>query len=110
MLEYKTKEYHRTKAKEHYWKNKSEYQVRNAEQRAKTRQLIQEAKLPGCRMCPETYALALDFHHLGDKDMSVSQMRGMNDERVTAEIAKCVVLCKNCHAKVHGGVLVIDEI
>lgn len=46
---------------------------------------------------------ALHFHHLSDKDFPISQAieDGWGKERLLAEIAKCVVICGNCHAKRH---------
>jgi hypothetical protein len=102
-MDYKTKTYHQQKAKEHYHANRDEYLKRNQEQKARTRNILNEAKASGCMLCSEADLCCLDFHHLGDKDMTVSTMLGMNDARVRAEIDKCVILCRNCHAKVHAG-------
>jgi hypothetical protein len=71
--------------------------------------LIAIAKEGGCICCTEKELCALDFHHLGDKDMVISQMLGMKDERLMAEIAKCVVLCANCHRKHHNGLLELPQ-
>lgn len=59
----------------------------------------------GCSRCPERHPACLTFHHLGGKDMDVSRMvqEGYCIETILAEIAKCVVLCANCHAKEHFG-------
>lgn len=105
--EYKTKEYHKLKAKEHYWTHKEEYHIRNQLQKQRTRQIIADVKAIGCRLCDEKESSALDFHHVHGKDRVISQMHGMNDDRVRAEIAKCVILCANCHRKVHAGILSI---
>jgi hypothetical protein len=40
----------------------------------------------------------LHFDHLGDKDYNVSDMPGLSKEKIMVEIAKCQVLCANCHA------------
>ena len=99
-------EFHRRKSKEHYQKNKLKYNERNQQQKARTYQLILQAKKDGCIICNEDFPPALDFHHINgeeDKVQEISAMRGMNDNKVLAEIAKCVVLCRNCHAKVHNG-------
>jgi hypothetical protein len=58
-----------------------------------------------CSRCPERHPACLDFHHINpsDKDSDVSRMvcDGLKKSRILAEIAKCVVLCRNCHAKEH---------
>ena len=61
----------------------------------------------GCCLCGENFPAALDFHHLGDKEDTVSslQNRSWNINRVKAEMDKCVLLCANCHRKVHAGFL-----
>lgn len=59
----------------------------------------------GCSRCPERDASCLDFHHKdpNSKEASVSALArsGLPLEIVQAEIAKCEVLCANCHRKLH---------
>jgi len=107
MAEYQTKEYHREKSREHYLKYKASYNKRNQEQKARSRILINEAQEGGCVVCGEDDSSCLDFHHKDreQKDMAVSQMLGMNDQRLQDEIAKCIVLCSNCHRKGHADVI-----
>ena len=104
-MDYKSKEFHREKSKEHYQKYKQKYNERNQLQKQKTRLIIEEAKEGGCIKCNETEKACLDFHHLGDKDTTVSSMLGMSEQRVRSEISKCVVLCANCHRKLHAGII-----
>jgi len=58
-----------------------------------------------CSECPENHPACLDFHHRekDDKLFTVSYMvgRGYSKARVLAEIKKCIVLCANCHRKLH---------
>lgn len=58
-----------------------------------------------CRKCNGVFPLAVyDFHHLGDKDYSVTQLIcGGSLERIAEESAKCVLLCANCHRIEHYG-------
>ncbi len=102
-------EYHKKKSKEHYQKYKQQYNERNQLQKQQTRKIIAEAKQNGCSICNEREPACLDFHHLGGKDMTVSSMLGMNEQRVKDEISKCVVLCANCHRKHHAGLLDIGQ-
>lgn len=56
-----------------------------------------------CSKCPENYSACLDFHHKGNKDMLIPKMvaEGYSIKRILIEIAKCEVLCANCHRKKH---------
>ncbi len=59
----------------------------------------------GCELCDECDPYCLDFHHLDPKNKvaSVANMMrfGFSLEAVQAEIEKCLLLCANCHRKVH---------
>lgn len=58
-----------------------------------------------CSRCPENHPACLVFHHTDpkEKDLEVASAvrSGWSIERIKAEIAKCIVLCANCHAKEH---------
>lgn len=58
----------------------------------------------GCLHCRNDEPSVLDFHHIDPetKLYNVSEMvgRGMSIELIFDEIAKCIVLCSNCHRKV----------
>lgn len=58
-----------------------------------------------CVTCNENHPACLDFHHLDKttKEGTVSNMisEGYSIELVQKEIDKCIILCKNCHAKEH---------
>lgn len=61
-----------------------------------------------CSLCPENFIRCLDFHHLdpGGKDFSIAQEVGdISIARMLKELQKCSVLCKNCHVKVHEGII-----
>ncbi len=55
-----------------------------------------------CSSCGESDPRVLEFHHKFGKDMEVSALvsGGYSIERILAEIAKCDVLCANCHRKI----------
>jgi len=62
--------------------------------------------LQSCNECDESAAECLDLHHLDPtkKDFSLSGSYQMYTwERIQKELHKCVVLCANCHRKVHTG-------
>jgi len=58
-----------------------------------------------CSKCGETNPDCLDFHHVGDKSNAVSQLMAeiRNKEQILTEIKKCIVLCANCHRKLHNN-------
>ena len=49
------------------------------------------------------YDGALDFHHLdpSKKDFSISKRKNCSLEVVKAELDKCILVCRNCHAELH---------
>jgi hypothetical protein len=53
-----------------------------------------------CADCGETDPLVLEFDHLGDKKFNVGAgMRERSWQAVRDEIAKCDVVCANCHRR-----------
>ena len=70
-------------------------------------------QLNPCSSCGEPCAACLEFHHLdpASKDVCVSSAvrRGWSVERLLVEIRKCVVLCANCHRKLHAGLVTLPS-
>jgi len=61
-----------------------------------------------CRVCGyKRCAGALHFHHLdpNEKDFVISRVGTWAWSRIVNELDKCVLLCGNCHAEVHEGLL-----
>lgn len=79
----------------------------NARIRARNRQLVERAKDVPCVDCGVRYpSFVMDFDHVrGEKRANVSQLAGTgaSEEAILAEIAKCDVVCANCHReRTHG--------
>lgn len=70
--------------------------------RAKKCQIIQQAKDKPCADCGVKYipfVMHFDHRDPSTKFRNVSLMGSYSKERILAEIAKCDVVCANCHAK-----------
>lgn len=64
-----------------------------------------------CVVCGEAEPACLDFHHkeASEKENSIAQMLNGSLLKLLTEMAKCVILCSNCHRKVHAGIIVLDK-
>lgn len=104
-LNYKCKECQKEYFKKHYAKNKKYYVDKAQEKKARDKievdRIIAEAKKCGCSMCGETHPATLDFHHVHGKDFTISRRGSKCPDTVMTEIKKCVVVCSNCHRKIH---------
>jgi 5-methylcytosine-specific restriction endonuclease McrA len=69
------------------------------------REMVQAIRLAtGCTDCGKQGPVEeLHFHHLDPttKSFNVGDGRSRSRSAVLAEIAKCAVLCRDCHAAVH---------
>lgn len=75
-------------------KNRDKYYERN-------RQFIRQLKSQPCTDCGKKFHFAaMHFDHLRDKKFNISDgsSRAMNLDKLKKEIAKCEVVCANCHA------------
>lgn len=64
------------------------------------RELLRELKAKPCADCGLSFHWsAMDFDHREDKREAVSQMvaHGYTVDEILAEVAKCDVVCSNCH-------------
>lgn len=55
-----------------------------------------------CFTCGESETCVLDFHHVNPSDKKDSPKQGYRSWKwIEQELAKCVILCCNCHRRVH---------
>ena len=90
---------------EHYAANRQRY-IDNA---TKRKQLMLRARIVvllefltthPCVDCGETDQMVLEFDHLADKLFPISRgVRDRNWDSVLTEMAKCDVVCANCHRR-----------
>lgn len=62
----------------------------------------------GCACCDETEPSCLEFHHLDpkNKDSTINKLI-FSPTKLMIEINKCILLCANCHRKVHNNKITI---
>lgn len=91
--------------KAHYEANKPKYK---AKARARREEFLSwwrgfKSHLT-CSTCGEDHPAVLDFHHPdpSEKEGNVAALvANENKQKLLEEVAKCIVLCSNCHRKLH---------
>lgn len=61
-----------------------------------------------CSLCDETETCCLDLHHLdpSEKDANIADVtRYWSWDKLMSEVDKCIVVCSNCHRKIHAGII-----
>lgn len=84
--------------------NPEKYRAAYTKEHEKKKQILLDARVGGCSRCSEKHPACLDFHHRdGKKDKlgNIGEIRRFSYRRILEEIAKCDVLCANCHRKHH---------
>lgn len=83
---------------------------RNKKVRKENIDYINSIKSVGCRFCPEDDVCCLDFHHLvsEEKENCIARLTAHSIETIQKEIEKCVVICSNCHRKLHAGKIKLE--
>lgn len=89
-----------------YYKNKDKKMAWQNKRRAELKTWMKNLKAAlSCKKCGENHPGCLQFHHAdpSKKEISISQAVTINwsTKRILKEIEKCVVLCANCHIKLH---------
>ena len=90
----------RASKRRYYLRNKEEYSRRNMEKRNLLKSIADKAKDTPCTDCGVRYpSYVMDFDHVnGDKIGHVAHIVSHGSERkLLEEIAKCEVVCSNCH-------------
>lgn len=97
---------HAEYSRANYEKNKPEIIKRVKLRKKLVHKRFLEYKLAqSCIECGESHVATLDFHHVNpqktDRKLHSLVRDGHLWGTIAAEIAKCVVLCANCHRKHH---------
>lgn len=86
----------------------SRWRSRRKRQAVKADFVYEDKVAKGCSRCPERRPNCLQYHHVDPttKRTTVSNLTkkdGYSLEAVKEEIAKCILLCANCHAVEETG-------
>jgi hypothetical protein len=94
-------EYQRVYHAKHYAANKAKYMANAKARKIAFRDKINELKRQPCMDCKGTFnPWQMDYDHRdpSEKEGIIAQLAGSNQQtRTYAEIAKCDLVCANCH-------------
>lgn len=82
---------------------KLRHKVRN-NKKAIREKLIKIKRHEKCFYCGEEHPACLEFHHLitEQKETEICNMLSKyTEEEIMEEVKKCIVVCSNCHKKLH---------
>lgn len=103
-MPFKDPEKRREYRREWYTKNKISEREHVARRKSEIKKWFKDYKKElKCSKCREDHPATIDFHHIGEKENPVAQMvhEGYSIEGIKKEIGKCIILCANCHRKLH---------
>jgi len=98
---------HSAYLKQNYKENKARYKANAKKRQREIRDWYNDYKSKlFCKNCGENHPGCLDFHHkdrdVKEKEISQAMGSGWSVEKLLEEMAKCDVLCSNCHRKLHS--------
>lgn len=104
-MAYLSKQEQAASSRRHYERNVERIKARarafTKAQILRLTEIVLEAKAIPCADCGKRYPhYVMDFDHVSDdKEANVSDLKrsGVSESRLLAEIAKCEVVCANCH-------------
>ena len=99
-MSYKDRQKQLEYLRQHYRANKQDYTARRKRRLEKFREIVSATKNKPCADCGKIYPYyVMDFDHVrGKKKWAIAQRSWVPSEKsLRAEIAKCDVVCSNCH-------------
>lgn len=104
------RECNRLRSQKYYEDNRDKHceviRIRNKAIRKQNKEFVDSIRSSGCIICGEKSLCCLDFHHLdkSSKEFGISNMiSGYSIEKIKNEISKCIIVCSNCHRKIHAN-------
>lgn len=99
--------YIKKNGKFHHWCRNCNDKI-SLEKQTERKQMCVDYKGGKCIKCGyNKYIGSLDFHHVNpnEKKFNISNLRTYSFDVLKSELDKCVLLCRNCHGELHGGVI-----
>lgn len=94
------------RSRKYYADNKEKHKKITIERKNRVLKLVkgkylEYLKQNPCKDCGESDPLVLEPDHLSDKEYNISRMinLGFTWEKVLIELAKCEIVCLNCHRR-----------
>lgn len=78
--------------------------------RQRVKQYLDEIRAKGCIICGENCPCCIDFHHLREKTFNLAEAKEKSRISTEEELQKCVLLCANCHRKLHAGLITLPKV
>lgn len=105
-LQSRCKECRKKEIRIFYKNNKQKVIKRNKEKTSTIKRIIKEFKeTRACIKCGYDEPCCLEFHHINpeDKKFNIAHActKKVSLETLMKEIEKCIILCANCHRKLH---------
>ena len=109
---YQCRECYKLVRKKSYESNREYYLNKNIKKKNQNRDWFLEYKKDkSCLICNESETVCLDFHHKNENEkfteLSKMKYSTYSLNKIIEEIDKCVILCSNCHRKIHAGLITI---
>lgn len=101
----------RKQGQSHYNKNKQQVIQRSRANRNRGNFWYTQFKNTlECMNCGENHPSCLEFHHMSSVDKQNEPSNIYKWETFKREISQCIVVCANCHRKIHSGVLSVTHL
>lgn len=100
---------HKETRHNYYIKNAKTEKERIYKRKKELAKWLQEFKKTlKCEICSENEPCCLEFHHtdpnMKEINIALCATYGWSVQRTKNEIEKCIVICSNCHKKLHAGI------
>ena len=101
----------------YYLRSDQKRKIQNRKNKLRyNKKTVYKNKLGGkCQICGyDKCQNALHFHHINpeEKKFTISDAgsrKSFTKEEIDAEIKKCVLVCANCHAEIHAGLIKLES-